>query len=310
MGNERSFANDDPRIKDLRSLRGQRGLTLAKVEKCASLMEELGVGAIDMETAIGQELQRMSNRLDVEALRYAYAIRDEHGATLKSRRASFKETLSKDSPSSDDTIEEWENDAIDELLKRLIARKHRPLPSAHYIIVMTAVFNEDQNLASLTEDHLIDPIGTKETVTSRSWVDRDGQGGVDTGRTFYYEYPRLPDESVQVHPVLIRILFSPMIPPPAAVYKREGATVTEAQVAHAVELDRENTWWTDGMRYYTYSVLLQNPASNWVVGFYWRHPLLSGDPDRIAIWREMGVDITTGKYLEHDVDGDPVGNGN
>jgi hypothetical protein len=299
LGRDRAFDDGDKRIQELRSLRGFTGLKLAGVKKCEQLLGELGVDAPTLLDWIKTELSRMGAQREVEALRWAYAVRGEAGSTVGNRRASFAAGLPKGSPYSDGSIEKWENDAIDELLGRLLDRGTRQRPPDRYVVVQNIILDVHYDLAELREDRIIDMTGTVERGWRRSFSNENGDSGLRLGRAFYYQCPTAVG-AVDLSPVLLNLLFPPHYPPPAAVWKAEGATLMEAQLAHRAELElhgyqRE----LNGLAYYHYGALLQSPEPGWVVAFFWNEP---GDDEdsRVEIWRQMGFDLKTGIPLPEE----------
>ncbi len=107
---------------ELQYLRKGQGLTLSKLTKCPSLLDTCGVTATEPQPA----LERIENMIDaLRTRRSAQALRAAYGLDglevlplLRDRRKRFSDDR------SPDTIENWENQGIQEL--RLLLLAHQP----------------------------------------------------------------------------------------------------------------------------------------------------------------------------------------
>jgi hypothetical protein len=114
-------SDDDTRtlVTELRGLRGRRGMRPGRAAtECPGLVAKLGIQPDELHTKIVTTLRGMGEGRDVRALINAYGFdMVDPGETTKERRISFAASLDGQSP---DTVETWENRAIDSLLAKLV----------------------------------------------------------------------------------------------------------------------------------------------------------------------------------------------
>lgn len=111
-------------IRELRLLRGHRGM-LGKTKSCTTLLQALQLDhdPTELHERIIKALRSMGSRREVQALVNAYAFDivdpSRQQLTLDGRRGLFG--AEQDPPVYADTVENWENRAIEELLARLLS---------------------------------------------------------------------------------------------------------------------------------------------------------------------------------------------
>lgn len=108
-------------VRQLKLLRGSRGLTRTKLTKSPSVLEALGTNDVNLAydrllAAVG----RLGDDQASQALRAAYGLDPRHTGTLGERRASF--ARSEKVFLGPERIEDLENEAINELVLALQSR--------------------------------------------------------------------------------------------------------------------------------------------------------------------------------------------
>lgn len=110
----------DPVVRELRLLRKGAGMTFAKLKDSPALLQELCVTTpSEAYELLLKHLNTMPPGRKLDALLCAYAIDDDSSRLLTERRRDFGADLRPDDPYHSDTVEGWENNAIDELRARI-----------------------------------------------------------------------------------------------------------------------------------------------------------------------------------------------
>lgn len=122
-------------VRELRMLRGGRGLVAGRTASCQQLCAHLGIEPAELYRRIVSTLTVMGAAPQVQALRNAYGLELRDPGKLADRRLAFGLEHDGRLP---ETIESWENRAIEELLELLL---EPPAQAKGIIVVSCRVFN-------------------------------------------------------------------------------------------------------------------------------------------------------------------------
>lgn len=138
---------DDARrsmIRELRLLRGGRGIS-RKVDRCHALLSELATTAPELLQRITQTLEAMPRNRETLALvnAYAYEVTNRDPGTLTERRRNFGALHGYRDP---ETVETWENRAIEALLDSLLSGQKPEDPLNDHAIMVLWQFDNQRRL--------------------------------------------------------------------------------------------------------------------------------------------------------------------
>lgn len=228
-GNRQAF------IRELRLLRGGSGLRAGRVTRCNALLQALDYTPEELHQRIVAELRAMQKNRDTRALINAYGIGHHDPGILTDRRSNFGVDNGERGP---ETVETWENAAIEELLTRLLREHNSSKPLDVYELHVTYYL-----------DALLDPkLRVIQVLTTAGWVDElkrtqslglgVGVGNPDyyVGNAVYYEV-ELPAGATDTPTKLDLSVFISTPHPIERAYGVSAASLNDAMVAHRFRIE-------------------------------------------------------------------------
>lgn len=238
----------DPRIRELKLLRSRTGLRAGRTVQCETLLAELGIDSAELHRRIVAELRDMGEGRDARALRWAYGFDlKDPGVSLEQRRRAFASEFDNQAT---DTVEVWENRAIEELLLRLMAKTDTPLQPVIAVSayvgagrIRTTYYSVNEQVTSLRND--------SEQASLPFLI---------------YQLP--DDQSVPADLILLARFAGAR---PKSVYRVEGANlIALATTSERFELEAKNTS-KDDMPLYEYVWRWGGPTKGVYYGLIWEY---------------------------------------
>jgi hypothetical protein len=139
----------DELLAELRGLRKGTGMTLAKLERCPTLLAKYGTAQAAYDAVITTLLE-LGDGVEQRALANALAIGITAPGKLTDRRNDFG--MANDGRHSD-TIEAYENRMLEELVARIVADDAQPVPTKqNYYVDVLVMLNIDGLIHHLNVD--------------------------------------------------------------------------------------------------------------------------------------------------------------
>lgn len=179
------MGKEDPLLTELKKLRQRRGLVPGRASDAQAWRNLLGVEGDELELRIRAAIQEMGRSREVLALRAAFGLEFRDKSTLLDRRVAFSE--SHETKPSTETVQEWEDKALEELKARLLSTPS--LQSSRFRPSRDSVLQSQHYNLQLDRNHRVigfvctefwkptaDAVDTQRVITGLKRPDRESSG--------------------------------------------------------------------------------------------------------------------------------------